>query len=38
MGTQVNEIYFCEICGNKVKVIENGIGTLVCCEQDMKKI
>ncbi|TEU10403.1 desulfoferrodoxin FeS4 iron-binding domain-containing protein, partial [Candidatus Bathyarchaeota archaeon] len=24
--TDVNEIYLCEICGNKVKVLENGPG------------
>jgi superoxide reductase len=29
------EIYKCEICGNVVKVIEEGAGTLVCCGQDM---
>jgi desulfoferrodoxin-like iron-binding protein len=26
--TDVNEIYLCEICGNKVKVLENGPGVL----------
>lgn len=29
------EVYYCEICGNKVKVLEGGNGTLVCCGQDM---
>ncbi|MBU0580350.1 MAG: desulfoferrodoxin FeS4 iron-binding domain-containing protein [Candidatus Margulisbacteria bacterium] len=38
MATEVGEVYLCEICGNKVKVIENGIGVLVCCDQDMKKV
>lgn len=36
--TKVNEVYECEICGNKVKVMESGDGTLVCCGQDMTKI
>jgi superoxide reductase len=33
--TEVNEVYFCETCGNKVKVLENGVGTLVCCGESM---
>lgn len=33
--TEVNETYLCEICGNKVKVIENGPGQLVCCGEPM---
>lgn len=32
---KLNKIYFCEICGNKVKVIEAGDGDLVCCGQEM---
>ncbi|TEU11505.1 desulfoferrodoxin FeS4 iron-binding domain-containing protein, partial [Candidatus Bathyarchaeota archaeon] len=28
----------CEICGNKVKVLENGPGVLVCCGQPMTKV
>jgi len=31
----VGEVYRCEICGNVVRVIEAGGGTLVCCGQDM---
>ena len=38
MATQDGEIYLCEVCGNKVKVIEAGGGTLVCCGQNMNKI
>lgn len=34
--TKVKEIYKCEICGNVVKVIESGKGTLVCCGESMK--
>ena len=33
--TKIGEIYVCEICGNKVRVLEAGAGTLVCCEEDM---
>jgi superoxide reductase len=33
--TEIGEVYFCEICLNKVKVIENGFGQLVCCGQPM---
>jgi len=34
--TTVGEVYLCEICGNKVKVLEAGAGKLVCCGQPMK--
>ena len=33
--TTKGEIYLCAICGNKVKVLEEGSGVLVCCRQDM---
>ena len=33
--TNVNDVYLCEICGNKVRVLEAGAGTLVCCGEDM---
>jgi len=33
--TKVGDIYVCKICGNKVKVLEAGKGTLVCCGQPM---
>jgi len=33
--TEKGEIYVCEICGNKVQVLEAGAGTLVCCGQEM---
>ncbi|UCE29561.1 MAG: desulfoferrodoxin FeS4 iron-binding domain-containing protein [Candidatus Bathyarchaeota archaeon] len=36
--TVVGETYLCEICGNKVKVLEAGAGTLVCCGEPMKPI
>ena len=35
MVDEAGEIYLCEICGNKVKVLEAGGGTLVCCGEDM---
>jgi superoxide reductase len=36
--TTVGDVYVCEICGNKVKVLEAGAGTLVCCGQPMKVV
>ena len=33
--TKKHQIYKCEICGNVVEVLHEGVGTLVCCEQDM---
>ena len=32
------EVYRCNICGNKVEVIEAGGGTLVCCGKEMESI
>jgi desulfoferrodoxin-like iron-binding protein len=29
------EVYRCNVCGNEVKVIKVGGGTLVCCGKDM---
>lgn len=34
--TKVGEEYICEICGNKVKVLTAGGGTLVCCGVEME--
>ncbi|UCH03111.1 MAG: desulfoferrodoxin FeS4 iron-binding domain-containing protein [Candidatus Bathyarchaeota archaeon] len=36
--TKLNEIYVCNICGNKIKVMEAGFGILVCCGQNMKLV
>jgi superoxide reductase len=36
--TDIDEVYFCEICGNKVKVIEAGAGVLICCGEPMKRV
>ncbi len=36
--TTIGDVYVCEICGNKVKVLEAGAGILVCCGQPMKVV
>lgn len=36
--TRLNEIYQCEYCGNTVRVIQAGTGTLVCCGVEMNKL
>ena len=36
--TEVGEVYVCEICGNKVEVLESGVGALVCCGEPMKLV
>jgi len=33
--TKKREIYKCEICGNIVEVLHDGVGTLVCCGKPM---
>jgi len=33
--TKLDEVYLCEICGNKVKVVHTGAGKLVCCGKPM---
>ncbi|MCW4044917.1 MAG: desulfoferrodoxin FeS4 iron-binding domain-containing protein [Candidatus Bathyarchaeota archaeon] len=33
--TKLDEVYLCKICGNKVKVLATGVGTLVCCGKPM---
>ena len=33
--TEKGQVYVCEVCGNKVEVLEAGVGALVCCGQDM---
>ena len=35
---KVGDIYLCEICGNKVRVLEAGPGVLVCCGKPMKLV
>ena len=33
--TEQKQIYKCEICGNIVEVLHDGVGTLVCCGEPM---
>jgi desulfoferrodoxin-like iron-binding protein len=28
-------VYVCALCGQEVKVLKSGVGTLVCCDQPM---
>jgi len=32
---EINKSYKCNICGNVAKIVEAGIGELVCCGQPM---
>jgi len=34
--TEQKQVYKCNICGNIVEVLHNGIGELVCCGQPME--
>ena len=34
--TELKQIYKCEICGNIVEIIHTGVGSLVCCNEEMK--
>jgi superoxide reductase len=34
--TKKLQVYKCEICGNIVEVLHEGVGQLVCCGQSMK--
>jgi desulfoferrodoxin-like iron-binding protein len=36
MANQAGQVYVCEICGNKVKMLVAGKGVLICCGQPMK--
>ena len=33
--TEKLDLYKCQVCGNLVQVLLNGVGELVCCEQPM---
>ena len=37
MATKRLEIYKCEVCGNIVEMMHEGVGELVCCDQPMKR-
>ena len=36
--TEKLELYKCNICGNLIQVILNGVGELVCCGEPMMKL
>jgi superoxide reductase len=36
--TQRLQVYKCEVCGNIVEVLHDGIGQLVCCGKPMKQM
>ncbi len=33
--TQKLQVYKCNVCGNMVEMVHAGVGTLVCCNQNM---
>jgi len=35
MATELLQVYKCNVCGNIVEVIQNGVGELVCCGEPM---
>ena len=35
---ELGKTYYCDVCGNKVKVVEEGKGILVCCGKAMVKV
>ena len=36
-GTEIGDEYYCKTCGNKVRVLRAGYGTLVCSGAPMVK-
>ncbi len=34
--TKLKQVYRCNICGNKIEVLDTGAGELVCCNQPME--
>lgn len=36
MATKTEQVYKCQVCSNVVKVVEEGVGTLVCCAKPME--
>ena len=36
MTTKRYEVYKCDICGNIVEMLHEGVGELVCCNQPMR--
>ncbi|MGM0688361.1 MAG: desulfoferrodoxin FeS4 iron-binding domain-containing protein [Bacillota bacterium] len=35
MATKEEQVYACQVCTNVVKVLDSGVGTLVCCNKPM---
>ena len=35
--TKLHEIYVCPVCGNRIEIVHDGAGELVCCGQPMKR-
>ncbi len=36
MATKKEQVYHCQVCTNVVKVEQEGVGTLVCCNKPME--
>ena len=36
--TKLREIYKCNICGNIVELVHAGVGSLVCCGEEMEQL
>lgn len=36
MGTELNQVYRCNICGNITEVLHTGASSLVCCGEKME--
>ncbi len=36
MATKTEQVYNCQVCSNVVKVVEEGVGMLVCCNKPME--
>ncbi len=32
---EVNQVYYCEVCGNMIEAVKGGAGKLVCCGKPM---
>jgi superoxide reductase len=36
--TEMMQIYECDVCGNIIEVLHDGIGQLICCGEPMNKL
>jgi len=36
MSNRVDKTYFCRICGNEVKFVQDGGGKIICCGEEMQ--